>query len=95
MSKTEDIEFEIKSALGGGPMTLAALEEGGRFGWLDDRRWLGAAVHNMLRDGQVVTPDCDPGHNHDGACRIAEAGAHDAALNADGDSDDQDDADGM
>lgn len=53
MSGTDDIEFEITTALDGGPLTLAGLEAGDRFAWLDDRRWLAAAISNMVRDGRV------------------------------------------
>lgn len=71
MSKTADIEFEIKVALRSGPKTLDGLEAGDRFAWLDDRRWLGVALGHMVRDGRVQA-DCDwDHHSHSGNCTIS------------------------
>jgi hypothetical protein len=70
VNKTDDIEFEVKVALAGGPLTLDGLEAGDRFVWLDDRRWLGVAISNMVRNGRVKT-SCDwASHNHGGGCLI-------------------------
>ncbi len=69
-NKTDDIEFEVKVALDGGPLTLAGLEADGRFAWLDDRRWLGAAIGNMVRDGRVRAGCGWDRRNHNDNCVI-------------------------
>jgi hypothetical protein len=69
MNKTDDIEWEISRALAGGRMTLADLEAA-HLGWLDDRRWLGVAVHRMLGDGRIRAVNCGQGCQHDGACVV-------------------------
>lgn len=68
--KTDDIEFEVRTALDNGPLTLAGLEAGGRFAWLDDRRWLGVALSNLGRDGRLRWVNCDADHNHNDRCVI-------------------------
>jgi hypothetical protein len=73
-NKTRDIEIGIVAALANGPLTLDGLEAGGRFAWLDDRRWLGVAIGNMRRDGRLVWVECDPDHSHDGNCAISWSG---------------------
>jgi hypothetical protein len=69
VSKTEDIEFEIRLALADGPMTLAQLEAGGRFAWVDDRCWLRVAVYKMIREGRIRAVGCDH-DSHDGDCVV-------------------------
>lgn len=70
-SKTADIEWQIALVLEGGPLTLAEMED--RLPpeiRAVDRRWIGVAVHQMLRDGRIRTTGCDNNHNHDGACVV-------------------------
>jgi hypothetical protein len=70
VNKTADIEWEISLVLDNGPLTLAEMEE-----QLPaeiravDRRWIGVAVYNMLRDGRIRAVGCDHG-SHDGDCVV-------------------------
>jgi hypothetical protein len=71
VSKTDDIEWEIRRALQDGPLTLAMLE--GRLPAMTvtiDRRWFAVALHQMLGDGRIRTTGCDDQHSHDGACVV-------------------------
>lgn len=68
--KTNDIEFVIATALDHGPLTLDGLEAGGRFEWLDDRRWLAVALGHMVRDGRITSSCNWDRHNHDGSCTL-------------------------
>ncbi len=69
-NKTDDIEWCIARALDNGPLTLAEMEK--RLPAeirAEDRRWIGAAVYAMLRDGRIRAVGCEHG-SHDGTCVV-------------------------
>lgn len=69
VNKTADIEREIAQVMDGGQLTLQEMEE--RLSAqirAVDRRWIGIAVYQMLRDGRLRAVRC--GHIHDGACVV-------------------------
>lgn len=67
MSKTADIEADIREFLRSGPKTLD--EVLARTWWVDDRRWVGVAIDlHLVRDGHVRYQSCDVNHHHNGAC---------------------------
>lgn len=67
MSKTADIEFEIRNLLNGGPQTLDRVMN--HLSWVDDRRWVGIAIDlHLIPEGKARWASCDDDHNHDGRC---------------------------
>jgi membrane-bound lytic murein transglycosylase MltF len=70
VNKTADIEWEIALVLDAGPLTLAEMEQ--RLPAeirSEDRRWIGIAVYNMLRDGRIRAVGCDH-DSHEGDCVV-------------------------
>lgn len=69
MSKTDDIEFDIRMFLRSGPKTLDEVMS--RCAWVDDRRWVGVAIDlHLVPDGFARYGSCDVNHNHSGSCTL-------------------------
>lgn len=69
-SKTQDIEFAIETEIKPGEeITLAELDTRLYAAYPDlaeiDRRWVGAAVSTMIRDGRLVAADPDRSYSDD------------------------------
>jgi hypothetical protein len=74
MSKTEDIEFAIRTELRRGPLTIEQILDLPILAPIrgEDPRWIGVAMMHLEQNGDIAFRGCTDGHHHDGPC-VAEA----------------------